>query len=138
MEKKNKKGFTLAELLIVVAIVAILVMISFSIFTGQLKKARLSVNMANARAAYAAAVASFYSDNCNPPQLYTYDIASGTATKQDPFVDMGSEYWNEHFIYESKFQDWTNTELEYGIATSWQVIFYTDGKINLRAIFDGE
>ena len=138
MEKKNKKGFTLAELLIVVAIVAILVMISFSIFTGQLKKARLSVNMANARAAYAAAVASFYSDNCNPTQLYTYDIASGTATKQDPFVDMGSEYWNEHFIYESKFQDWTNTELEYGIATSWQVIFYTDGKINLRAIFDGE
>ena len=134
----DKKGFTLAELLIVVAIIAILVMISFPIFTGQLKKARLSVNMANARAAYAAAVASFYSDNSNPPQLYTYDIASGTATKQDPFVDMVSEYWNEHFIYESKFQDWTNTELEYRIATSWQVIFYTDGKINLRAIFDGE
>ena len=138
MEKKNRKGFTLAELLIVVAIIAILVMISFPIFNGQLKKARLSVNMANARAAYAAAVASFYSDNCNPPQLYTYDIASGIATKQDPFVDMGSEYWNEHFIYESKYQDWTNTELEYRIATSLQVIFYTDGKINLRAIFDGK
>ena len=136
--KKNRKGFTLAELLIVVAIIAVLVMISVPIFNGQLKKARLSVNMANARAAYAAAVSSFYSDNCSTPQLYTYDIASGTATRQDPFVDMGSEYWNKHFIYESKFQDWTNTELEYKIASSWQIIFYTDGKINLRAIFEGE
>ena len=38
--RENKKGFTLAELLVVVAIVAILVAISVPIFTSQLGKAR--------------------------------------------------------------------------------------------------
>ena len=51
--KENKKGFTLAELLIVVAIIAVLVAISIPIFTSQLEKSRESVDMANIRAAYA-------------------------------------------------------------------------------------
>ena len=57
--KKNKKGFTLAELLIVVAIIGVLVAISIPIFNNQLKKARLATNQANARAAYAAWVAQY-------------------------------------------------------------------------------
>ena len=52
-KKLNKKGFTLAELLIVVAIIGVLVAISIPIFTAQLKKAHLATNQANARAAYA-------------------------------------------------------------------------------------
>lgn len=36
--KENKKGFTLAELLIVVAIIAVLVAISIPIFSSQLEK----------------------------------------------------------------------------------------------------
>lgn len=55
--RKNEKGFTLAELLIVVAIIGVLVAISIPIFTSQLKKARLATNQANARAAHAALVA---------------------------------------------------------------------------------
>lgn len=39
--KKNKQGFTLAELLIVVAIIAVLVAISIPIFSSQLKKPAL-------------------------------------------------------------------------------------------------
>ena len=38
--KKNKKGFTLAELLIVVAIIAVLVAISIPVFAKQKLKAR--------------------------------------------------------------------------------------------------
>lgn len=53
--KLNKKGFTLAELLIVVAIIAVLVAISIPIFTKQLEKSRDSVTVANLRAAYAEA-----------------------------------------------------------------------------------
>lgn len=47
---KNKKGFTLAELLIVVAIIAVLVAIAIAVFSGQMEKARRAVDMQNARA----------------------------------------------------------------------------------------
>lgn len=53
-KKLNKKGFTLAELLVVVAIIGVLVAISIPIFTGQLEKAREATDAANIRAAYAA------------------------------------------------------------------------------------
>ena len=57
--KKNKKGFTLAELLIVVAIIAVLVAISIPIFTSQLEKSRDAVTVSNIRAAYAQASAAY-------------------------------------------------------------------------------
>lgn len=50
---QNKKGFTLAELLIVVAIIGVLVAISIPIFTSQLEKAREATDAANIRSAYA-------------------------------------------------------------------------------------
>ena len=53
LKKMNKKGFTLAELLIVVAIIAVLVAISIPIFTAQLEKAKEATDMANIRSAYA-------------------------------------------------------------------------------------
>ena len=51
----NKKGFTLAELLIVVAIIAVLAGISIPIFNSQLEKAREATDTANLRSAYAVA-----------------------------------------------------------------------------------
>lgn len=51
--KLNHKGFTLAELLIVVAIIGVLVAISIPIFTSQLERSRESVDLANVRSAYA-------------------------------------------------------------------------------------
>ena len=51
--KENYTGFTLAELLIVVAIIAVLVAISIPIFTSQLEKSKEAVDAANLRAAYA-------------------------------------------------------------------------------------
>lgn len=55
-EKQNKKGFTLAELLIVVAIIGVLVAISIPIFSKQLEKARDATSVANLRSAYAEAM----------------------------------------------------------------------------------
>ena len=54
-KKLNKKGFTLAELLVVVAIIGVLVAISIPIFTSQLEKAREATDAANLRSAYAVA-----------------------------------------------------------------------------------
>lgn len=48
--EKEKRGFTLAELLVVVAIIGVLVAILIPIFTTQLEKARRSVDLYNARA----------------------------------------------------------------------------------------
>ena len=45
--KNNNAGFTLAELLVVVAIIAILVAVSIVIFTGRLKETRATVCEAN-------------------------------------------------------------------------------------------
>lgn len=53
MNKTNRKGFTLAELLIVVAIIAVLVAIAIPVFTSQLHNARVAADVANVRAYYA-------------------------------------------------------------------------------------
>lgn len=63
--KKDQKGFTLAELLIVVAIIAVLVAISIPIFTSQLEKSREATDLANIRAAYAEVTAEALTDSDN-------------------------------------------------------------------------
>ena len=60
--KKNEKGFTLMEMLIVVAIIAVLVAIAIPTFTGQLEKSRQATDVANIRAAYAEANVNYLSN----------------------------------------------------------------------------
>lgn len=59
MKKNNNKGFTLAELLIVVAIIAVLVAIAIPVFTTQLERSREATDLSNIRAAYAEAVSDY-------------------------------------------------------------------------------
>ena len=54
---KNKKGFTLMEMLIVVAIIAILIAIAILTFASSLNKARVATDEANIRAGYASVMA---------------------------------------------------------------------------------
>ena len=56
----GRRAFTLGELLIVMAIIAILVGISIPIFTAQREKSAEAADIANMRAAKAAAVQVFY------------------------------------------------------------------------------
>lgn len=53
---KNRKGFTLMEMLIVVAIIAILIIIAIPTFNSALAKARAATDVANIRSGYAAAL----------------------------------------------------------------------------------
>lgn len=58
----NKKGFTLSELLIVIAIIGILVSLGMPIFSSQLEKAREATDAANIRAAYAEMMTTIISE----------------------------------------------------------------------------
>lgn len=53
MKKRNQKGFTIMEMLIVVAIIAILVAIAIPTFNSALTKSKEAADVANIRAAYA-------------------------------------------------------------------------------------
>ncbi|WP_243206774.1 type IV pilin protein [Oribacterium sp. oral taxon 102] len=72
---KEKKGFTLAELLVVVAIIGVLVAVSIPIFTSQLEKSRESVDISNMRAAYAVAQVDVLTEGYKDIDRYT---ASGS------------------------------------------------------------
>lgn len=58
---RKNKGFTLAELLIVVAIISVLVAISIPIFSSQLHKAKVATDWANLRSFYAEIQADYIS-----------------------------------------------------------------------------
>jgi prepilin-type N-terminal cleavage/methylation domain-containing protein len=78
--KNSKKGFTLAELLIVVAIIGVLVAISIPVFTAQLEKARDATDEANVRACIAEATAAYITDEkATPDKIYAYNF-SGKGT----------------------------------------------------------
>ena len=61
MRKNNQKGFTLMEMLIVVAVIAILVAIAIPVFTGSFTKAKEAADHANLRAAFAKASEQYLS-----------------------------------------------------------------------------
>ena len=109
--KQNKKGFTLAELLIVVAIIAVLVAISIPIFTSQLRKARVAVNQANARAGEAAAYAAYLEDPSY--DIIAYDIRSGrvkksksTGTNIENDLKINGIYNSEYNIVPTDISSW--------------------------------
>ena len=76
----SKKGFTLVELLIVVAIIAILVAVSIPMVGGSLNKARVATDQANERAARAVVMTSYLmeTENFAKNQTWFYDAENGT------------------------------------------------------------
>lgn len=78
----NKKGFTLMEMLIVVAIIAVLVAIAIPTFNGALTKAKEATDVANIRAAYADWQVSILTDNAELPKSDTEFKAKMTGDLQ--------------------------------------------------------
>lgn len=89
-EKLNAKlskngGFTLVEMLIVVAIIAILVAVSIPMVSASLDKAEKATDDANMRAAKAAATVEYYNNNGSLTNTY-YDAVTGTMVPNPPTV----------------------------------------------------
>ena len=74
--KNKRNGFTLAELLIVVAIIGVLVAVSIPVFSQQLEKSREATDLANVRAKYAEVMAEAM--NATAP----YSISKSVDLKQ--------------------------------------------------------
>ena len=90
---KNKQGFTLMEMLIVVAIIAVLVAIAIPVYQGQMHKARVSADWANLRAYYAELQLDYLTSgayNTNVPLIYA-DTGAGQTQQKDtstiPFLN---------------------------------------------------
>lgn len=82
LSKKLKKsgGFTLIEMLIVVAIIAILVAVSIPMVGSALEKARVATDQANERAAKGAAMVEYLTEGVTTDKTYYYDAEAGTVT----------------------------------------------------------
>lgn len=96
--RKEREGFTLAELLIVVAIIAVLVAIAIPVFSAQLEKSREATDLANLRSAYAEASAAVLTGENTGNATYT--AATGTtAAKAVATVEL-----------EQQVDGWVSTE----------------------------
>ena len=96
--QNRKKGFTLAELLVVVAIVAILAVISIPIFTRQLEASREATDLANVRSAYAEVMAAvMIEDTENEVKVVKLKQKKAKWQSHDPVTIGGVMHYNDRF-----------------------------------------
>ena len=71
---KNTKGFTLMEMLIVVAIIAILIAIAIPTFNSSLNKAKVATDEANIRSGYASVMTQLLTSDTAVTNDTTYTL----------------------------------------------------------------
>lgn len=128
---RKTEGFTLAELLIVVAIIAVLVGISIPIFSSQLEKSRLAVDMANVRSAKAAAAAEYMSDDESGTVSYLYAGGKAIADDSDHTSDLAAAIAEGGYGKSSKEDsDGSKTGAIGTPKNAFVVVTITDGQIS--------
>lgn len=79
MKKNNRKGFTIVELVIVIAVIAILAAVLIPTFSGMVNKANDSATLQEARNRYTNYTAE-------------YDYTAGGAPEQNLAIEVGDKY----------------------------------------------
>ncbi len=82
--KRNQKGFTLMEMLIVVAIIAVLVAVAIPVYTAQMHKVRVAADWANLRAYFAQIQADYMLTGEQNPKVEVLDEYYGNDPSQFP------------------------------------------------------
>ena len=80
MNKLNKKGFTLIEMLVVIAIIAVLVSIIIPTVTSATDKAAAATNAANLRSLVAEATTKYLTSDTSSTGNVTVDVSGPTVT----------------------------------------------------------
>lgn len=113
-KKDNEKGFTLAELLVVVAIIAILVAVSIPVFTGKVEASKETTDVANMRASKAVAANAFYNEEYLDSTVWSANPVSDSSGSG---ALLGYDYSSIYDAENGNFtQDWADIE-PYGKGT---------------------
>jgi type IV pilus assembly protein PilA len=102
---KKNSGFTLIEMLVVVAIIAILVVVSIPVVGSSLDKAKTATDDANMRAAKAAATVEYLTDGKNGAGTYYYDAANGALLDAAPSTGYGQSSANKDKVIKIEVTD---------------------------------
>lgn len=125
---KNSKGFTLMEMLIVVAIIAVLIAIAIPTFNASLNKARVATDEANIRSGYASVMATVLTADEEIKTETTYKL------KTDGSVYTGTEA--NAVDYECKGEPKENTKVS--IAGQDVDAWKTGAKVTYTVKPDGD
>lgn len=131
---KEKKGFTLAELLIVVAIIAVLVAIAVPIFTSQLEKSREATDKANIRSAMSTLQAAYLNGeedvsdaNSDSTIPYAYKDGSYIATVTPTQKKAGWQSADD----KSDKVNIGGKSVEAKVSDAWTVTINSDGALSV-------
>ena len=113
---KNKKGFTLVELLTVVAIIAVLVVISIPLVTGAISEAEKAADDANLRSAKAVAALTYLTNKPTEKKEYYFDNVSGELTT----TPTPSPYGHGKNTVIKVVIDPTPTDAEEAVSATWE------------------
>lgn len=127
----NKKGFTLMEMLIVVAIIVILVAIAIPTFTSSLNKAKAGVDLANIRSGYANAQIIAMTEGSEANGTYGLN-KDGTVSDKDGTGTYTTQSDSKYVA------DGTSIAGQFAVGTGTNNVSWGSGKNIIYTVKDGK